>query len=335
MKPFQTKVKLKYGEKDFSGEIENFSYIDEANGASDSITVVLNDIDGEWHGSRMPKKSTKITASIVISGNNMKRDKSYNCGSFYLDDVEIQGYPSSCTLGAVSDPVSYAFKTRKRNKTWKNTNLEQVTKDIAKNYLKGKMKVVYDAPLIKISALDQDGQTDSSFLNQITEKYGCGLKVYADKLVVYSIEEYEKKHSVKTLTEKDIEPGWIYRTTINENYTGVKLSYKKTGGKKIEVQAGTTKRMLNLSEKVDSMADAMKVALARVNKENANTTTLSFTLRTPAFLSATSCITMQGMGALSGKYFVTRVRHVISNGYKVQVECRKIMKRIMDPNKAT
>jgi len=240
--------------------------------------------------------------------------------------MEFQGYPSTATFSAVSDPVSYAFKNRKRSRTWKNTNLKQVAEDISKTY--PNLKIVYDAPEIRIVALEQSKQTDSSFLSSLTEKYGCGMKLYSNKIVIYGIERYENRKSIKTITPRQMEPGWTYRTTINGNYTGVKLSYKTSSGKKIETQHGTTKRLLSLSEKVDNKEDAIRVALARVNKENADTTKLSFTLRTPFFLTATSCITISGMKKINGKYFVTRVRHTLSDGYKVQVECRKITERI-------
>lgn len=325
MEPLNYKAVVKIEGKDYSSQVESFSYVDEADGASDSVSIVLSDISGKWHGSSMPKKTSEIIAKIKKTGGEYA-PKVYNCGLFHLDEMEFQGYPSTATFGAVSDPVSYAFKNRKRSRTWKNTNLRQVTADIAKNY--PKIKIVYDAPAVPIAKLEQSKQSDSSFLSSLAEKYGCGMKLYANKIVVYGIERYENKKSVKTIDKKQMEPGWTYRTTINGNYTGVKLVYKTSGGKKIETLHGNTKRLLVLSEKVDNKADADRVALARVNKENMGSTTLSFTLRSPAFLAATSCINITGLGKLNGKYFITRVRHSLSSGYKVQVECRKITERI-------
>lgn len=325
MDPVKYKAVVKIGETNFSSQVESFNYTDEANGASDSLSVTLNDILGKWHGEKMPNGASRIIAKIKKVGGGASV-KIFRCGIFYLDDMEFQGYPSTATFGAVSDPVSYAFKNRKRNRTWKDTNLKQVTEDISKDY--PNLKIVYDAERIPIKTLEQTKQTDSSFLNSLTDKYGCGMKLYSNKIVVYSIERYEKRKATKTIYKKQMEPGWTYHTTINKNYTGVKLVYKTTGGKKIETQHGSTKRMLSLSEKAESKEDAIRIALARVNKENADTTTLKFTLRTPQFLTATSCINIKGMGKLNGKYFITRVRHTISNGYKVQVECRKITKRI-------
>ena len=326
MEPLRYKVILKCGNTDYSSQVETLSYTDEADGASDAISVTLSNISGKWYGSKMPEKALKINAKIMKTGEGLVTPKIFNCGTFYLDDMEFQGKPSIAVFGAVSDPVSYAFKNRKRSKTWKNTNLKQVAEDVSKNY--PGLKVIYDAPAIPIASLEQSKQTDSSFLDSLTEKYGCGLKIYSDKIIIYGIEQYENKKEVRTFTPKDMEPGWTYRTTIRRNYTGVKLTYKTSNGKKIEARAGTTKRLLCLSEKVDNQADAMRIALARVNRENADTTTLRFTLRTPIFLTATSCIAIKDMGQINGKYFITKVRHSLSSGYKVQVECRKITKRI-------
>lgn len=323
MKPTRYEAVVKIGATDYSKQLESFSYTDEADGSSDSVSITLSDISGKWHNSKMPKAASKVIAKIKKTG---EKTKTYACGIFHLDQIEFTGYPSSAIFSAVSDPVSYAFKTTQRNRTWKHTTFLQICKDISKTYKS--LKVVYDAPTIPIAVLEQSKQTDSSLLKSLAEKYGCGVKIYANKIVVYSIERYENKKAVKTINVNQMEPGWTWQSTINGNYTGVKLTYKKTNGKKIETMHGSAKRLLRLTEKADSKADAVRIALARVNKENADTTTLRFTLRSPDFVSATSTINITGLAKLNGKYFVTRVRHTISNGYKVQIECRKIGKRI-------
>lgn len=325
MDPLQYKPVVKVAGTDYSGQIETLSYTDEADGSSDSLSITLSDISGKWHGSKMPKKAVVVLAKIKRTGGDVA-NKIFNCGRFHLDEMEFQGYPSIATFGAVSDPVSYAFKTTKRTKIWKNSSFKQVAADIAKKYKS--LSIVYDGPAIPLVTIEQSKQTDSSFLKSLAEKYGFGMKIYSNKIVLYSIEKYEKKNPVRTIKMTQMEPGWSYTTTINGNYTGVKLSYKSSGGKTITTQHGSSKRLLILSEKADNKADAERIALARVNKENMDTTKLRFTLRTPAFLTATSCIQITGMGKINGKYFITRVRHTLSNGYKVQVECRKITKRI-------
>lgn len=324
MDPIEFKAVVKVAGKE-CGQVEALSYTDEADGSSDSVSVTLSDISGKWHGENMPQKAETIHAKIKRMGGGEKA-KIFNCGIFQLDDIEIQGYPSTATFGAVSDPVSEAFKTTKRTRTWKHTNLRQIAMDISKKY--AKLKIVYDGPTVPIASAEQNKQPDSTFLKSMAEKYGFGVKVCFNKIVLYNIEQYENKKAVKTLTPKQIEPGWTWRTSINEKYTGVKLSYKNSSGKKIETKHGTNKRLLILSEKVENKADAIRVALARVNKENENVTKMSFTLRNPMFLAATSCIQLNGFGALNGKYFITRVSHTLSSGYKVKVECRKIGKRI-------
>lgn len=325
MNPFKAKVILKYKKKDFTDSVETFTYTDNASGASDSISVQLKNMDHIWNTSRMPKKAAKIKATLVTTEGTVK--KTFPCGTFFLDELELQGYPSTITLGAVSDPVKYAFKNRKRNRTWQNSTLKQVTRDIAKRY---SFKLIYRAPVIKLCSVEQDGQTDSEFIKDLCTKYGCGVKMYAKRIVVYGIRRYENKKAKVVLTEQDMEPGWTYHTTINGNYNAVKLNYTKADGEVITAKAGTGARVLELNEKADNKADAMRVALARVNAANADTTTLRFTLRKPRFLSSTQVFRIKGMGKINGKYFVTRVRHTLNKGYRVQVEARKITGRITD-----
>ena len=109
MKPIQYGAVVKIGATDYSEQLESFSYTDEADGSSDSVSITLSDISGKWHSSKMPKAASRVIAKIKKTG---EKTKTYSCGTFHLDQIEFTGYPSSATFSAV---ILLVMRLKQRN----------------------------------------------------------------------------------------------------------------------------------------------------------------------------------------------------------------------------
>ena len=146
------------------------------------------------------------------------------------------------------------------------------------------------------------------------------MKVYNRKIVVYDREEYKKKPAVLVLTETDLQ-AWSWQQRMSGTYTGGEFAYTpaKTS-KEIKVTLGTQERALKLSGKADSQADAERQLKAAINKENHGRVTLSATIMGNAALAASQCVEVQGLGSLSGKYYIDKVTHNIGGGYTMDLE---------------
>ncbi len=171
-----------------------------------------------------------------------------------------------------------------------------------------------------IKCEEQEDQTDCEFYAELCEKYGLAMKVYNRKIVVYDREEYKKKPAVLVLTETDLQ-AWSWQQRMSGTYTGGEFAYTpaKTS-KEIKVTLGTQERALKLSGKADSQADAERQLKAAINKENHGRVTLSATIMGNAALAASQCVEVQGLGALSGKYYIDKVTHNIGGGYTMDLE---------------
>ena len=171
-----------------------------------------------------------------------------------------------------------------------------------------------------IKCEEQEDQTDCEFYAELCEKYGLAMKVYNRKIVVYDREEYKKKPAVLMLTETDLQ-AWSWQQRMSGTYTGGEFAYTpaKTS-KEIKVTLGTQERALKLSGKADSQADAERQLKAAINKENHGRITLSATIMGNAALAASQCVEVQGLGALSGKYYIDKVTHNIGGGYTMDLE---------------
>ena len=84
---------------------------------------------------------------------------------------------------------------------------------------------------------------------------------------------------------------------------------------------GTGTRILKQSGKADSKADAERIITAAVNKANHGATKLTVSIMGNAAMVASQCVTVVGIGKLSGKYFIdTITHHVGGSGYTMDLE---------------
>lgn len=298
--------------------ITGFSYTDIASGASDSISVTLENTDKKWLNEWYPEKGSNITAKLVLKNwEKSGKKKKFTCGKFVIDDFSFEGKPYTATIGAVSLPASTGFKVTKKSKTWEDVTIEQIAAKIAAS---AGISLYYNAPTIKISEIEQSKQPDSAFLYSLCEKYGLAMKVYNHKLVIFDEETYEKKGKIFTIDEKDIIPPWNFNTTIDGTYTGVRLTYTKPDTDvTTSVLVGTEERLYEYDAQVDSQYDAELQAKAKLRSENKKAKTLEIKIVANPDIIATSIVQITGLGKINGLYYVDQAKHNIGSGYTMSL----------------
>jgi phage protein D len=323
-------VVLKYdgAEVPFSKRIESLSYTDNASDNLDDISIVLDIHDGiNW----VPERGKDLDVTIIMENWYInKKDEKYHCGNFCVDDITLSGGPERMTIKAISQPADSGFKETKKSKTWKKVTLRQIMTEFMGTY--GMSNLFFNVTDVYIESIEQSDETDCAFLKKLCEKYGYSLKVYKTGFVVFDIDQYESRQPSNYFGKypkdapygtnagfedgpvHEIQPGWRWNTTLSGTYTGATLKY--TNGKKgntVSVTVGTEGRMLYLNEKVDSQAEAQKVAQSRLDAANRKATTMSFS---PAVfhptLYASHTISIVNMGKCDGKYYVDKVKVSLS-----------------------
>lgn len=331
MNPRKTTVAVSYNGRNIddrlSGILNSFEYTDVASGESDQLSLIVNDRDRKWIREWFPQKGDIIQASIVM--DNWKRDgeiQMLDCGSFSVDDFSFSGTPIKLDLGALALPMASGFKETKKTRTYEETTLENIGKSIAKQ---AGIKLYYEAPDVPIEKVEQSEEDDCTFYNKIVKLYGFAMKIYKNKIVVFSEAAYEKKNPVATLKEKDIEPRWSWNSTLVKTYTGARYEYTNNDkNKTFFVEAGGGSRILKVTDPAGSLEEAQRITLAKLNDANKNDTTMSVTITEPdREIIATDCICIKGLGNLDGKYYVEKVIWSIGRGCRQSLELRRVQAR--------
>ena len=313
-----------------AGYINSFEYVDVAAGKSDTIRAVMNDRDNKWKGPWFPVKGDKLVPTILLhnwtaQGQLIK----FPCGTFGVDDFSFSGGPDKMNLDGIALPASSSFKTEDRTETYEKATLQQIGQMVAG---RAGVSLFFDATDISIEKVEQNNQNDCDFYSGLVEKYGLALKIYNDRLVVFSEADYEAKGPKFILTPADFDPGWSWDTTLTGIYTGVRYQYTNSDkNKTFTVKAGTEERLLTSNEPAGNLTEATAIALVAVNNANRGTTTMSISMMARPGLIASDTIEIAGLERLSGKYYVEQVTHSLGSGYKMRLNLRKVEPRISSP----
>jgi hypothetical protein len=303
-----------------AGQDTEITYTDPASGEADSLDIAIHDRGRQWTVAWMPLAGDTLEATIRIYDWDQEGDnRALPCGFFILDNFEFSGWPITGTISAVSVPADGAFRETERTKTWVNVTIPEIGKEIAG---RAGISLVWDVDEadFTLQSIEQSGETDCDFYASLCDTYGYAMKVYAQKIVVFGREAYKKKDPVLTIRETDIE-SWSWKKTLAGTYTGGEYTYTDPSTEEeIKATVGAGKRILKQSGKADSAADAERKIKAAVDKANHSATTLSMTITGNAALVASQCVTVVGLGRLSGKYYIDSIAHHVGKGYTMDLE---------------
>ena len=298
--------------------MSQFTYIDSVD-ESDTISLSLTDRDLRWVASWIPQKGDVILPSIILENWNYLSEKmTFLCGSFVVDDFSFTGPPAEGSINGVSAPVSTSFKESDNTKTWTHTNLRVIASEIAGKYgLELRYDIKKDIPIAKI---EQSRQTDADFLRQLCQKYGLGIKVYSNRLVIWDYREYFALPPTIVLTPDQVSK-WTYKSTMQGTYTGARISYTVPKSKKtVDVIVGTEERLYKANQKADSEADARLIGEGALISANRKAVTMQIMLPPKLSLAATNTVQISGFGNMDGKYFIEKVTHSMTKkNYTMQL----------------
>lgn len=316
----------------------SFEYTDHAAGKSDEIQVELHDRDDKWINGWLPRKGAAMTAALHClnwcgPGGHMQ----LNCGAFKCDNPTYSGPPNKVSIKAVSASLTGPLRETARTQAWEGFSLQGVAQDIAQ---RNGLELFYDSEPHSFQRQDQRAETDLAFLQRLAEDRGVNLKVHNDKLVLFSAKDADARAAGLTITRKagtqfsaaeysfeDTSEGTGYAAcTVQYNDPATNQLRAVTynpGGKTVSDEQ--TNKVLVLDKRVESEADALKLAQNNLRGGNKGEVKGSFRIMGYPGLVAGMTVNMQDFGRFSGKYFVEKTTHSVSGKYTTAAEIRRVL----------
>ena len=315
---------------DIAKDLLSFEYTDNASGTSDSITISLKDDQKKWISSWAPQQGDSIRASIIT--NNWRREgdnQQLKCGAFMVDEPEYSGRPSVFAINAAAIPVNNNFRDTPNSRTWDNVTIQKIGLDIAAS---AGLTLYYDSrKKVLIDYLEQSEQSDSAFLADLCEKYGLCYKVYTNKIVIFSEQEYELKAPIIQIKESDVTSWSAKQALTGTGYDGCILTYTSLDEEEPLGYAfdlvKNPKKILRINKDVSSIAEAEMVVKAELRRANKKQFTMAFSLPGNVNLIASSTVMVSGFGVFDGKYYIDVATHGVSgSGYVTQLGIHKVLR---------
>jgi len=235
---------------------------------ADSLSITLNDDNFE-----LPKRGVQLDIKL-----GFKRDQAnlYEA-SFIVDELSVTGPPNTIEINASSANLRTKLNIRKSDSFSKVTLGELVTKIAAHHELK--YTISPDLAAEYIEHIDQNEESDASFLIRILEDFGGKLAIKNNKMLIF------KDGAPLTIDGKQQPPVIINRSSCYNfsfsifdrgNYTGCRANFLNyRDGKKNHdpennyVLIGTDENVKSLGhtyKNIDNATKAAKYHLAKLQR---------------------------------------------------------------------
>lgn len=283
-------------------------------------------------------KGLSIQAVILRENwNSDGRDRYLNCGQFELDSLECAGPPNVITLKATSLPYRHTIRGVPKTRSWEAYDLRGIAQEMADGA--GMTCMYLSSRNPRYRRVEQVATGDIALLQKLCHRAGASLKVTANMIVIFDQEEYENREAVRVI-RRGAEGGYTkYRLSSGEadtKYDSCRVSYTDPAtGNVIEGIAyaqgrdetdGEDRRQYEVTEKVESPAEALELAAKYLRLKNKFEYTASFTFPGDPALLAGLTVELTDFGGFDGKYVIKTAKHTVSrSGYTTQVTLRRAL----------
>lgn len=310
---------------DISKYLISLQYTDKVAGESDEVQIKLEDVDTLWQNGWYPEKGAKLTVKIAR----------LNCGVFEIDQIDIEGPPSTVTIRGIATGITGSLRTRKSD-AHENKTLRQIVDKVAKS---NNLTVSGEIPDVLIGRETQNKETDLSFLKRVAEKYGVVFSVRDNTITFTSVFSLETRSASFSLNVSDLKNYRFSdkadppkssksvhgnakknaRVEVNQEFEDYK---KKEGYTAPSSVSGDTSVNYGYSEnKQQSELKAKSVMhVSASNQFEGN-----FSIQGNELACAGNNVGINGLGNLSGVYHIKTSTHTIdkSSGYTTECEVKR------------
>jgi phage protein D len=326
-------VTIKWAGKDVTGDISPYlvevTYIDFMEGESDSLEIVVEDVDHRWIGAWYPQFGDKLQAWI-----GYKDAKALPCGEFEIDEVELSGPPDIMRVKALAAGVKRSVRTR-NGRAYENTTLANIAATIAR---RNQLKLAGKIEKVAIRRVTQSYETDLVFLKRLAQQYGYSFSVRGGYLHFFKRTEIKGSEPTLIIRRTDV-TRYRFRDKIHGVAAVATVDYHDPKTKRrrkhrvADKNAKTNARgvdELKVVARAENEEQARLKAAAAIDRQNEDQTGLTLNMPGNVKMAAGVNLTLEGFGHFNGKYTITQSRHRFSRsqGYDTEAE----LKRVRDPD---
>lgn len=171
----------------------NLSYTDNCDGEkADDLQLQLADRDRRFINDWMPDKGAFIDVSIICERwfSPNAATLSLDCGRFWIDSVDFELPQHTVSVKASSIPSDTRIKTTKEDRGWEDSNLKDITTQVAGE---NNMLVDWQSDVNpQYKRIEQSEENGLRFLKHRANDAKLAIKVCRNKLIVFDEQKLEE-----------------------------------------------------------------------------------------------------------------------------------------------
>ena len=321
--------KLSYNAKAITASVEQYCasiiYTDNLDGdEADTLEIILEDSTGLWMADWYPDAGATLTASLGYVGGAM-----LNCGSFEIDDISLDGPPSTMSIKALSAGVMTPMRTI-NSVGYDNTTLSGMAQTVATRNGWTLVGNIDPIPFVRVT---QHHESDLHFLQRIAGDYGYAFNVRGTQLVFYKLSALRGVAPVNSIGPSQVS-AYSFRDKLKGTPASSSVAHHDPKSKSLvtydvpnnnAVVAVPSADSSKKHKRVENASQAKAMAQANMDKSSIENTEGHLSLPGDVSLIAGNNLTITGWGLFNGTYQIKSSRHILSRqaGYVCEVELRR------------
>jgi phage protein D len=206
------------------------------------LELDIENLDYRWLNEWYPDENAKLLVGIVQTENGKPRF--LDLGSFYVDEPTFNNQRLS--LKCLALPLDQTIREQVNSVAWEKITLKELISKIA---TKHELNYELHCDDIFFDRLDQDRETDLSFLKRILSETALSLKVTDDKLIVFNDDALIDNDNIDVFSIKDPRIRSFTLKKKNQGiYDKVEVSYYDADKKKHIVETITKEELEKRNE---------------------------------------------------------------------------------------
>ena len=217
--------------------ISSLNYTDNSKNAIDDLELELENLDYRWLKEWYPDENAQLLVGIHEEKEN--ETNFLDLGTFYVDEPTFEN--DKLNLKCLALPLDQNIRDQKNSVAWERITLKELVTQIANKH---EMNAEIYADNEFFERLDQNQETDLSFINRIVKETGLNMKVSDDKIIIFDDEEMEKNDTVEIFNINDERiRSFSLKKKNKEIYDNVEVSYYDPDKKKVIKETITKKEL--------------------------------------------------------------------------------------------
>ena len=304
--------------KEIGVDLRSFSFTEKSDGEADEISLSLADPQRRWQNAWAPSPGDRIRPVIRCRDWFAEGDAyELDCGEFEEDEDELDSSSGGdvVEIKAVPAIVNSSLAGQRKTKSWEGVGLRSIAGDIA---AKAGLTLVYQASDIPMKRTDQRQESDLAFLQRICREHGCRLKLSDGNLIIF--EGKQADAALPVIINRRSGDNFRGRRATADVYSKAEVTYfdpltgKQTRYEYTPDDAPKTGKVLTINQRVESAAQAERVAKAELRAKNSKQKEADWSGMGHPLIRAGSTILVQGWGQYDGLYSVKEAGHEFSDG---------------------